>query len=165
MGLVNYSLKHQEPLFGLDIGHSSMKVMQLDVAGKARSPSVLGYGTSYRYEVSSIQNGAIVDYEALSKAMHNLFEEKLLGSISTRRVACTIPMSNSYSRPIKLPAMEEEDLQEAIQLEAQQYIPVSPENLYMDYDVVRRDETNIEVLLVATPKNIVDSYMAFLHSV
>ncbi|HSX17847.1 MAG TPA: type IV pilus assembly protein PilM [Candidatus Saccharimonadales bacterium] len=165
MGLINFSLHHREPLFGLDIGHSSLKVMQLGLGNaKDKKPTVVGYGTSYRYAVSSIQDGVIVDYKALSDAMHDLFDKRLVGIISTRKVACTIPMSHSFSRPLKLPAMQEEDLDEAVHLEAEQYIPVAPDKLYIDYDVVRRDEKNIELLVVATPKNIIESYMKFLES-
>jgi type IV pilus assembly protein PilM len=158
-------LRRSEPLFGMDIGHSSLKVMQLeDGAGKSKSPLVVGYGSSERYDINSISGGVIVDYKALSKALHDLLEHRLQGTISTRKVACTIPLSHSFSRPMALPAMEDSDLDQAVHLEAEQYIPVAPENLYMDYDIVRRDEKNIEILVVATPKNIVDSYVQFLES-
>ena len=162
---IGHSLRRREPLFGMDIGHSSLKVMQLQPApGKNKSTVVTGYGSSYRYAVNSISGGAIVDYKALSEALHDLFEKRLAGTISTRKVACTIPMSHSFSRPLKLPAMDDEDLRQAVHLEAEQYIPVAPENLYLDYDVVRRDDKNIEILVVATPKNIVESYVKFLQS-
>lgn len=160
------SLRRREPLFGMDIGHSSLKVMQLEAgAGKSKSPSVVGYGSSHRYAVNSISGGAIVDYKALSEALHDLFDRRLAGMISTRKVACTIPLSHSFSRPLKLPAMDDDDLRQAVHLEAEQYIPVASENLYIDYDVVRRDEKSIDILAVATPKNIIESYMKFLESV
>src|SRR3989344_522991 len=157
------SLRRREPLFGMDIGHSSLKVMQLEI-NKNKAPSVVGYGSSHRYAVNSISNGVIVDYKALSEALHGLFDKRLAGMISSRKVACTIPLSHSYSRPLQLPVMDNDDLDQAVHLEAEQYIPVSPENLYIDYDVVRRDDKNIEILVVATPKNIVESYMKFLQS-
>lgn len=160
------SLRRSEPLFGLDIGHSSLKVMQLEIgAGRDNSAAVVGYGASYRYAVSSIVDGVIVDYKALADASHDLFEKRLNGMVSTRKVACTIPMSYSFSRPLELPALDDEDLPEAVQLEAEQYIPVAPENLYLDYDIVRRDDKNIELLVVATPKKIIESYMKFLESI
>lgn len=165
MGSFNFSLRRSEPLFGLDIGHSSLKVMQLQ-PGKAKNKalSVVGYGNSYRYAANSIESGVIVNFKALGDALHDLFDKRLVGMISTRKVACTVPMSHSFSRPLKVPILSEDDLGEAVQLEAQQYIPVAPENLYLDYEVLRRDEKNIDLLVVATPKNIIDSYMKFLES-
>ena len=165
MGLLNFNLRHRLPLFGLDIGHSSLKVMQLDINSRIKNPTVLGYGMSRRYDTSSIVNGVIMDYKALSDALHDLFERRLIGSISSRRVACTIPMSHSFSRPLKLPAMSGEELAEAVRLEAEQYIPVPPDSLYIDFDIVRQDGESIDLLLVATPKNIVESYMKLLKSV
>ena len=158
------SFRRREPLFGMDIGHSSLKVMQLELGNKADAPSVVGYGSSHRYAVNSISEGVIVDYKALSEALHDLFEHRLAGTISSRKVACTIPLSHSFSRPLKLPVMNDDDLTQAVHLEAEQYIPVAPENLYIDYDVVRRDDKNIEILAVATPKKIIESYMKFLQS-
>ena len=165
ISISGHSLRRREPLFGMDIGHSSLKVMQLQhLQGKNKGTVVMGYGSSHRYAVNSISGGVIVDYKALSEALHELFEKRLAGTISTRKVACTIPMSHSFSRPLKLPAMDDEDLRQAVQLEAEQYIPVASENLYLDYDVVRRDDKSIEILVVATPKNIIESYMKFLLS-
>jgi type IV pilus assembly protein PilM len=157
------SLRRREPLFGMDIGHSSLKVMQLET-GKNKIPSVVGYGSSHRYAVNSIVDGAIVDYKAVSEALHDLFDKRLAGMITTRKVACTIPLSHSFSRPLKLPMMDDSDLEQAVNLEAEQYIPVAPENLYLDYDVVRRDENSLEILVVATPKNIIESYTKFLQA-
>ncbi len=165
ISLPGLSLRHRQPLFGLDIGHSSLKVMQLETDGaKNKKPVVIGYGTSYRYAADAIKDGVIVDYDALGNALRDLFNKHLNGSVTTRHVACTIPLSHSFSRPLKLPAMEESNLEEAVKLEAEQYIPVSSDNLYIDYDVILRDNENIELLLVATPKKIVDSYMSFLEA-
>lgn len=159
------SIRRREPLFGLDIGHTSLKVMQLDAGGgKSKKLHVVGYGSSYRYAASAIENGVILDFNALGGALRDLFDTRLQGKISSRKVACTIPLSHSFSRPLQLPLMNEEDLSEAVHLEAEQYIPVAADNLYIDYDVVRRDQKNIDVLVVGTPKNIVDSYMKFLQS-
>lgn len=165
LGLAKLNLRRREPLFGLDIGHSSLKVMQLEPSNtRNKILSVVGYGNSYRYAATSIQNGEIVDFKTLGDTLHDLFEKRLVGMISTRKVACTVPMSHSFSRPLKLPVMSEEDLAAAVQLEAEQYIPVPVDNLYIDFEEVRRDAKNIDLLVVATPKPIIDSYMKFLES-
>jgi len=67
VGTNNFNFYHDEPLFGLDIGHSSMKVMQLD-RNHGQLPKVLGYGVSNYYHNEAINNGVIVDYAALGKA-------------------------------------------------------------------------------------------------
>ncbi len=158
------SLDNNEPLFGLDIGHSTMKVMQIDIANAAK-PRVVGYGISgvYRDDILG-PGGDIVRKEDLATAMVDLFKNRLVGAIDTKKVGCTIPTSHSFSRLISLPKLEAKQIAEAVHLEIEQYIPVPAETLYIDYEVLRSSDSGIEVLLVATPKKIIDSYMEFLES-
>lgn len=154
---------HDAPLFGLDIGHSSVKVMQLEIR-ENQPPKVLGYGLG-KFPAQVKMNGVIVNYELLGKHLYDFFKDQMLGEIYTKRVACSIPTSHSYSRLMKLPAMDNSDISEAIRLEAEQYIPMAIDKLYIDYDISSRDETGIELLMVATPITIVDSYVKFLESI
>ncbi|MGH7156550.1 MAG: type IV pilus assembly protein PilM [Candidatus Saccharimonadales bacterium] len=158
----NLNFYRDEPLFGLDIGHSSLKAVQIEkVAGKP--PAVLGYGIS-QFAPEAIQNGEIVKPQVIADAVHQLFEKNLVGHISSRRVACSLPTSHTFSRPMKVPAMEHGQILEAIQLEAEQYIPVSITNLYLDYEILHQDDKGMEVLLVAASKKIIDSYLKTIQS-
>jgi len=78
---------------------------------------------------------------------------------------CTIPTAFTFSRSMKLPPMDRSDLTEAVNLETEQYIPVPIANLYIDYEIAREDKDGIELLMVASPKNIVDSRVQFLEKV
>lgn len=151
-----------EPLFGLDIGHSSLKVMQFEKSAGG-SIKVLGYGIS-TFDPSAIQNGVIIKPEVIASAMHELFEKKMSGAVTSRRVACALPTSRTFSRPMKVPQMDRQEVMEAVRLEAEQYIPIPINNLYLDYEITRQDEKEIELLLVAASKNIVDSYHKTLES-
>lgn len=163
VGISKLNFYHEQPLFGLDIGHSSMKIMQLErFSGK--KPKVLGYGVSNYYPENAITNGLIVNFEVLAQTMREMFNDRLVGNISTKRVACTVPTSHTFSRPMTLPPMDKQEIQDAVKLEAEQYIPIPLENLYLDYDISRQDEAGIDLLVVATPKNIVDNSIKFLES-
>ena len=158
----NLKFYKDEPLFGLDIGHATLKAIQ--IAKPAGQPStIVGYGTS-AFAPEAIQNGEIVKPELVAQAMHQLFEKNLQGKIDSRRVACALPTSRTFSRPMKLPPMDHHDIVEAVNLEAEQYIPIPPGNLYIDYEISRQDAQGIELLLMATPKKIVDSYLELLQS-
>ncbi len=163
MGADKTNFYHDEPLFGLDIGHSSIKVMQLETARGAK-PKVVGYGVSLEYPGDSIVDGVIIKKNELSRALYNLFKKGLVGHITTNRVACTIPTSHTFSRPMKLPVMENDAIGEAVRLEVEQYIPMPAESLYIDYEISRRNTDGIELLMVATPKKIIDSSVNFLEA-
>ena len=143
-------------VFGFDIGHSSLKVMQLDLTRE--KPRVVGYGTA-NFEVGAVEDGILADPEAIAKSTLNLFKNRLIGDITTRRVVMAIPSYRSYSRSIQLPKMKPSELDEAVRLEVEQYTPVSIDDLYVDYSVTAQTAENNEVFAVAIPKKIVDSYL------
>lgn len=164
MGLAKFNFYTDKPLFGLDIGHSSMKVVQFENT-RGKKPKIVGYGVSNYYPENAISNGAIVNFEVLAQNMQELFKDRLVGEISAKRVACTITTSHTFNRTITLPPMDKRHIEEAVKLEAEQYIPIPLESLYLDYDIYKNDAAGIELLLVATPKNVVDSTIKFLDTV
>lgn len=152
-------LYKDKPVFGFDIGFNTMKVMQIDNGNT--KPSVLGYGVS-KFPSETIKEGIIDDYKALAESANLLFKENIIGQINTKRVIATIPASKAYSRVINQPVnLSNKELDEAVNLEAAQYIPIPLEELYLDYSVVGTRDGNNDILVVGAPKVIVDSYIKF----
>lgn len=148
---------HDKPIFGLDVGFSSLKVMQLSAQNKRQS--VTGYGIA-AFDAKSIdKDGVIVDPEAIAKPAQTLFSKSLIGDITTRRVAVAVPAARTFTRTLTLPLLSQKDLSEAIRLETEQYVPVPIEELYVDYMVASKKEGQQDVLAIAVPKKIVDSYV------
>lgn len=146
-----------KPLFGFDIGHDSIKVMQ--IADYGRHETVLGYGHA-NFDPKAIKNGVIVDPELIAKEAYRLISKGLIGRIDTKRAAASIPVANTFNRILTLPKMDKHDLTQAVLLEAEQYIPMPLDQLYLDYEIARKTEGGAnEVLMVAVPKSIVDSYI------
>ncbi len=145
-----------KPVFGLDIGRSSIKVMQLEHAGKV--PEIIGYGT-VDFDVKALDEGVIVKPEAIAEAMHDLFKHKLVGEITTRRAAMALPGYRTFTRSIQLPKLGQAELHEAVQLEVEQYVPMPLEELYLDYVITGATGENNNIFVVAVPKKIVDSYL------
>lgn len=154
---MNNALFYQDkPVFGLDIGYSSLKVMQL--TNKHGRQSVTGYGVC-EFDPKAIKDGVIIDLEAVAKETYELFTKKLNGDITTRRVVLSIPAARTFTRSLTLPLLGKKDLIEALRLETEQYIPVPVDDLYVDYAVVEKREKEQEILLVAVPKKLVDSHI------
>ena len=55
--------------------------------------------------------------------------------------------------------MNPADLAQAVQLEAEQYVPVPLPDLYIDHEIIEASKDHQEVLMVAAPRAIVDSYI------
>ena len=154
-----------KPIFGLDVGHGSLKVMQIDPTahkktGKAKVafPRIVGYGTA-NFDTDALDNGVIRKPELIAAALQRLFKDQLIGDITTRRVSLAIPSYRSFSRSMQLPKLAAKDLESAVRLEAEQYIPVPLDSLYLDYSIARIGKETDEILALAVPKEIVDSYL------
>ncbi|MBC7546158.1 type IV pilus assembly protein PilM [Candidatus Saccharibacteria bacterium] len=150
-------------VFGLDIGPGSLKVMQVNTPLKGANlasirPQVKGYGFT-TFDKAAIEDGVVIDLEVVAKAANDLFERHLIGDITTHRVALTIPAYRTFTRSLELPKLKASELSEAVTLEAEQYISVPIEELYLDYEITKETSDKIELFVVAVPKKIVDSYV------
>lgn len=158
------------PLYGFDMGNRTVKVAQLRASGK--KVQVLGYG-QISFPAKLVVDGVITDPGELAEHIQPLLQKNLIGRVSARRVAASLPMGKIFVRSLKLPPMSQSDLDQAIHYEAEQYIPVPINELYLDYEVTRAAkpgtkasktapataDEQTEVTLVATPRKIVDSYL------
>jgi len=154
---------HDKPLFGLDIGHGSIKVMQLeDLDGKqlakGHKRKLIGYGFT-NFDKSAQKDGVVVNPEIIAKAASELFKSGLVGDITTRRVAIAIPTYRTFTRSLSLPKLSNEELKAAVELEAEQYISLPLDDLYLDYEIIKRTDDSTELFVVAVPRDIVDSYL------
>lgn len=150
-----------KPIFGLDIGRGSLKVMQLEHI--AKNPKITGYGST-DFDVRALDNGVIAKPETLAAAMLDLFKHRLNGEITTHRVAMTLPGYRTFTRSIQLPRLGPDELHEAVELEVEQYVPVPLQELYLDYATTSQSADSSSVFVVAVPKRIVDSYLSLASS-
>jgi len=112
-------------------------------------------------------DGVVVDPIAIAKATQDLFEHRLIGDITTKRVIIAIPAYRTFTRLINLPILSGNQLKEAVELEAEQYIPMPLEELYLDYDIVGQSSTGpsekLDVFAVAVPRKTVDSQLKLMR--
>lgn len=146
-----------KPIFGFDIGFSSLKVMQIEPRGKT-GQRVTGYGV-IPFEKDAIKDGVIITPEKIAGSAQELFSKHLVGDITTNRVVMAVPAAHTFTRTLSLPQLAQKDLAEAVRLETEQYVPVAIDQLYYDHTVINRSEKGLELIMVAIPKKITDSYI------
>lgn len=148
-----------QPVLGLDIGSRTVKLVQLAAGGKPTK--VVGYGFAV-FPADSITEGIIADPEPIAAAIKSVLAEPKGGRISARRVIMSVPVAKVFTRTLQLPLqLSSGELEQAVKLEAEQYVPVPLADLYIDYEIIPAgaDQTYLEVLMVAAPRAIIDSYM------
>ncbi len=148
-----------KPLIGLDISQTGLRLMALDT----KKWSVVGYG-SLNLEPLKLQDSLNKGDDYLANNLKLLLKKHTLGHLPSNQVAVSVPTAKTYSRTLNLPLDAESNLAEAINLEADQYIPVPVDELNIDHEIIERTKDNLSVLISATPKKIVENILNSLEA-
>jgi type IV pilus assembly protein PilM len=145
-------------VIGLDIGSSSIKVAELRETKKGYALQNFGMAT---LPPEAIVDGALMNSAAIVEAIQTLINER---KIKTREVVTSVSGQSVMIKKIPLPAMTEEELEDQIQWEAEQYIPFDINDVNLDFQILKPgdDEGNMEVLLVAAKKDMINDYVAVI---
>lgn len=141
-----------KPVIGIDISSTGVKVMAVD----PKRSLVLGYG-SLDLDPRLVKESLEAQNDYLGESITKLINEKLIGSLPSNHAIVSIPTAKSFSRTFKLPSSAEKNLKEAVEIEADQYIPIPLSALYLDYQVIERDKKEITVLMSAVSRVVIDN--------
>jgi type IV pilus assembly protein PilM len=154
-----FSLSSTPVPVGLDIGTDHVRAAQLKSSGGGLTLS--SYGV-VGMPMGAVVEGEIVDTTAVSSAIRELWRTS-----NVRSKDVTIGVSNQkvVVRLIDLPYMERDELDGAIQYQAQDYIPIPVEEAILDFQILGdymtpADEHMMEVLLVAAQKDMIGAAVA-----
>lgn len=149
-----------KPLIGLDISSTDMKVMSIDLKRSA----VTGYGV-IDLDPLQIKKALDEDNNYLLSSLQTLFERKLVGNLVSNQVVLGIPTARTFSRTFTVPATAERTLKEAVAIEVGQYIPLPLPLLYVDYEVIERNQSTITVIMSAVPRKLIDNAVSACQAV
>jgi len=150
------------PIIGLDIGASSIRLLQLS-----------RHGTGYRidhFAIEPLPQGVIVeksvqDIEAISDAIKSAVRKS--GS-SSKYCAVAVSGSAVFTKTISLPSnLADADIESQVQIEANQYIPYPLDEISLDFEVLgpsARNADMVDILLAASKNENVESRQDALES-
>lgn len=150
-------LQKKKDVIGIDIGSSSVKLVQLREA--KGSYQLVGLGMAL-LSPDAIVDNAIMDSSSIVDTIRNLVESQKL---KTKNVAASISGHSVIIRKIQLPIMTEEEMETSIQWEAEQYIPFEISEVNLDFQILGPDENDpsvMNVILVAAKKDFINDYVA-----
>jgi type IV pilus assembly protein PilM len=141
-------------LIGLDITTSSIKLIELIQSGRAfRVESYAAEPTP----PNAINEKAIVDAEAVGDTIRRAVKRS---GTKVKDVAFAISGDAVITKVIQMPSsLEEGDLEDQVELQADQYIPFPMEEVSFDFEVIGESEHDPDmqdILLVATRTENVD---------
>jgi len=147
--------------FGLDVGTSSIKAVQVKKEGIVAKLVTAGYIAAPTKKVLS---ESAVDQESVAAAISRLISSL---KISTGNVISALPESQIFTRVIEMPILNDRELASAIKWEAEQYIPVPLTEVNLAWRVLSRPVkieagAKMEILLIAAPKVLVEKHVKIL---
>jgi len=148
--------------FGLDISDLSLKIIKLKKRGKFLTLASFGEA---QIKPGIIKEGEIKDEEKLAETIKGAIKKVKGERIKTKYVVASLPEEKAFLQVIQMPRMPEEDLKSAVIYEAENYIPLPIEQVYLDSQIVSPVYNHLDhfdVLLAALPKKTVDPYLASL---
>ena len=143
--------------FGLDIGSSAIKVVQLREAGDGYALSALGVAP---LPPDTIADGAVKDPPAVIAAIKRAVA---LAGISAKDAVIGICGRELIIKKIEIPEVPEKELAGAIQLEAEHHIPFAADEVFLDHHVVGQRAGVMHLILVAVKKAKVIEYAGLVE--
>lgn len=154
-------LSLQLEAFGLDFSDLCLRVAKLKRRGRFLD---LASWKELKMDKGIIEQGEIKDEEKLIKNIKKVVDEVNGEKIKTKYVVASLPEKKAFLQVIKVPKMEEQELATAIPFEAENYIPLSIEEVYLDFQKVpfSNNSDYFDILIAALPKKDVDPYVSCL---
>lgn len=147
-------------VFGLDIGRSFVKIVQVKENGNKKELVAVG---NKQTPSGGILSESAVDLKSLSEAIKACGEA---AKVTTDKCIISLIESQVVIRLIQLPNLTDKELSAAINYEAEQYIPLPMKDVNLEYKIVSRPQEasgKMDVLLVAAPKRVVNKYLTVVR--
>lgn len=143
------------PKIGIDIGSVSIKMVELVPMGKDKWKLM---GAASIPSPAGGVAGAVGNLTVISQSIAKIAKEV---GMKVRRAVVSLPEEQVSSHVVEMPLMSDDEVENALQWQVEQYIPISADKATWSYEVIKRDQAagTMEVLLVAAAKNLVNSYI------
>ncbi len=130
--------KQGDTVLGIDIGSSSIKVVQLRRKNGRALLETYGELALGPYAGKSIGEATNLAPEKIIEALGDLLKEKEV-NITTHVCGMAVPFSASLMSVIELPAVPIKQLASMVPIEARKYIPVPISEVALDWSLIPKD--------------------------
>lgn len=147
--------------FGLDIGTSAIRLVELSGSGQAK--------TLVRYAYAPVDSKIVLsDSKADRQKLSQVIAELIASSkVSTKNVAVGIPSSKVFTTIVDMERLSESELTQSIKLQADSLIPTPPATSKLCWQLLGDspvDKTKYEVLISSVPNDVTEGILDVLES-
>ena len=135
---------------GIDIGTSTLKVVQLKMGQKTVALETYGELQLGPYAGKDIGAAVTLEPTRMTEALVDIVRE---ANVTSRAAVLAIPSNSSFMVAVDIPAGDDAHINSVIPIEARKYIPVSLNDITLDWfllpEVPSADKKTIRALLAA----------------
>ena len=143
--------------FGLDIGSSCVKVVQLGVSGGTRRLTAFAH---VPLPADTVAEGTIREPRTVANAIR---EAVAKAGVKSHDAVISICGRELIIKKVQIPEVPAEEVNDVVQLEAEHHIPFAIDEVFLDYHTVARREGQLDLILVAVKKSKVMEYMTVVE--
>ncbi len=136
---------------GLDVGSSSVKVVELD--GKISNLNLVSLGFENLPD-DTVVDGQIMELNAVSEVIQNVCSDH---KIKANQVVTGVSGHSVIIKNIVLPSMTHEELEESIDWHAEEHIPYDLSEVSLDYHITSEDDESTNVMIAACKRERLDN--------
>jgi type IV pilus assembly protein PilM len=155
---MNFSLPSfgKASVIGLDIGSNSVKAVEIAMKSRDKGFELRGLGQAALPSEAIVQ-GAFLNSSAIVDTIREAIDS---GRFKGTDVVASVSGHSVIVKRVNLPEMTREELEDQIQWEAEQYIPFDVNEVNLDFQILasNEEEGQMDVLLVAAKKDLIDDY-------
>jgi len=137
----NVFKKKNDSFLGVDIGSSSIKVVQLSMQKGVVTLDTFGEIALGPYGNKEIGHAVKLEPPKLTEALKDLLKE---AQAESRVAGLSIPLKSSLVFNMKMPEVNQKQLDEMVRLEARRYIPVPISEVSLDWSVIPNNHSDEE---------------------
>lgn len=148
--------------FGLDIGTSAIRVVQLKGPGPVKNLDHYGH---LDMEGSIALSDSKLDQQRLAAAVKQLVRQ---AGISSPNVAVGLPSHKVFTTVIDLDRLSPEEMAKTIRYQAESFVPTPLEDTKIDWAIIGdspKDQSKVEVLLSSVTNEFVEMRLDLLESI
>ncbi|MDB5185907.1 MAG: Pilus assembly protein PilM [Candidatus Saccharibacteria bacterium] len=148
--------------FGLDIGTTAIRVVEL--SGKGPVKSLVKYASA-PIDIKIAQSDSKADQQRLVQALRGLLTQ---ANISTKNVAVGIPSQKVFTAVVDIDRLSPNELAKTIRYQADALIPTPLAQSKIDWALLGdspTDKTKVEILLSSVTNDFVENRLDMLESI
>lgn len=150
-----FSIKNS--ILGLDIGSSHIKIVHLKE--QKQNWKLINWAIAKTPE-GTVLDGKIADKDKLATVLKDTLRQY---NFKERKVITAVSNLRTITRYITMPQMPEKELQQAVNWEAKNHIPIYDENMKIDFKVLgKTDENRTRLIITGISKQIAQEYLDML---